>query len=103
MSLTTFENPQPDKREPRETTAADVIVAGAGPVGLMLACELRLAGLRVVVVERLTGISPVIKAGSVNVPAMEAFYRRGLLPAVAAAQQAAAEQFRAFLRQRYPD
>ena len=30
----------------------DVLVAGAGPVGLMLATELRLAGVRVLVVER---------------------------------------------------
>jgi 2-polyprenyl-6-methoxyphenol hydroxylase-like FAD-dependent oxidoreductase len=30
----------------------DVIVAGAGPVGLFLACELRLAGLSVLVLEQ---------------------------------------------------
>jgi 2-polyprenyl-6-methoxyphenol hydroxylase-like FAD-dependent oxidoreductase len=33
---------------------ADVVVAGAGPTGLMLACELQLAGVRPVVLERLT-------------------------------------------------
>ena len=33
---------------------ADVVIAGAGPTGLMLACELRLAGVRPVVLERLT-------------------------------------------------
>jgi 2-polyprenyl-6-methoxyphenol hydroxylase-like FAD-dependent oxidoreductase len=32
---------------------ADVVIAGAGPGGLMLACELRLAGVRPVVLERL--------------------------------------------------
>ena len=31
---------------------AGVIVVGAGPVGLTLACELRLAGIRVTVLER---------------------------------------------------
>ena len=31
---------------------ADVIVVGGGPVGLTLACELRLAGLDVLVLER---------------------------------------------------
>lgn len=35
-----------------KSDAVDVIVVGAGPVGLTLACELRLAGLRVVVLER---------------------------------------------------
>ncbi|KAF5855953.1 hypothetical protein ETB97_008157 [Aspergillus alliaceus] len=33
----------------------DVVVVGAGPVGLFLACELRLAGLTVMVVEKRTG------------------------------------------------
>ena len=32
---------------------ADVVIAGAGPNGLMLACELRLAGVRPIVLERL--------------------------------------------------
>ena len=31
---------------------ADVIIVGAGPTGLMLACELRLAGVRPLVLER---------------------------------------------------
>ena len=31
----------------------DVIVVGAGPVGLMLAAELRLGGVRVAVLERM--------------------------------------------------
>lgn len=30
----------------------DVIVAGGGPTGLFLACELRLAGVRPLVLER---------------------------------------------------
>ena len=30
----------------------DVVIAGAGPVGLFLACELRLAGLSVLVLEQ---------------------------------------------------
>jgi 2-polyprenyl-6-methoxyphenol hydroxylase-like FAD-dependent oxidoreductase len=34
-------------------TDADVIVVGAGPTGLMLAGELGLAGVRVLVLERL--------------------------------------------------
>lgn len=54
----------------------DVAICGAGPVGLMLACELRLAGASVLVLERLADIDPTVKAGSINVPTSEAFYRR---------------------------
>jgi 2-polyprenyl-6-methoxyphenol hydroxylase-like FAD-dependent oxidoreductase len=65
----------------------DVVIAGAGPVGLMLACELRLAGVSVLVIEKLTDPYLPIKDGVVggralNVPSIEAFYRRGLLPAL---------------------
>jgi 2-polyprenyl-6-methoxyphenol hydroxylase-like FAD-dependent oxidoreductase len=81
----------------------DVVVAGAGPSGLMLAGELGLAGVRVLVVERLTAPDQTIKAGSVNTPSAQAFYRRGLLPALAEAQQRTLAQFREFLRQRQPD
>ena len=58
----------------------DVVVAGGGPVGLMLACELRLGGASVVVLERLTEVDPTIKAGSLNTPSVEALYRRGMMP-----------------------
>jgi len=42
---------------------ADVLIAGAGPTGLMLACELHLAGVRPIVLERLprpTGLSKAL-------------------------------------------
>ncbi|MER6449469.1 FAD-dependent oxidoreductase [Streptomyces venezuelae] len=81
-------------------TDFDVVVAGGGPVGLMLACELRLGGARVVVVERRTEVDPTIKAGSVNTATAEAFYRRGMLPALAEVQQRSAERFQAFARAR---
>ena len=55
MTLTTFEKSQ--------DADTDVIVTGGGPVGLMLACELRLGGASVVVLERRTEIDPTIKAG----------------------------------------
>ena len=75
----------------------DVVVAGAGPVGLMLACELRLAGAEVLVVERLSEMDPTIKSGAINVPTAQAFDRRGLLPALLTRHQAALEVIKAFV------
>ncbi|PSN68071.1 putative pentachlorophenol 4-monooxygenase [Corynespora cassiicola Philippines] len=62
----------------------DVIIAGAGPVGLSLACELGLAGTSVLILERdLEPASPwkVAPLGrrGLNTPSLEMFYRRGLL------------------------
>jgi 2-polyprenyl-6-methoxyphenol hydroxylase-like FAD-dependent oxidoreductase len=94
MTLTSFGN------DHNAGTDVDVVVAGGGPVGLMLACELRLGGASVLVLERLTEIDQTIKAGSLNVPAVEALYRRGLLPQVLEEQQRMREQFEAFARQR---
>ncbi|MGW2047009.1 FAD-dependent monooxygenase [Streptomyces sp. NPDC001858] len=74
----------------------DVVVAGAGPVGLMLACELALGGARTLVVERLAEVDETIKAGGINSPTAVALYRRGLLPALAEVQEAAMSRFRAF-------
>ncbi|GEL25766.1 FAD-dependent oxidoreductase [Pseudonocardia sulfidoxydans NBRC 16205] len=67
----------------------DVVVVGAGPVGLLLACELRLGGVEVLVLERedrvpATRFGPM-GARSVNSPTVHALHLRGLLPAVAAA------------------
>jgi 2-polyprenyl-6-methoxyphenol hydroxylase-like FAD-dependent oxidoreductase len=94
MTLTSFGN------DHNAGADLDVVVAGGGPVGLMLACELRLGGASVLVLERLTEIDQTIKAGSLNVPAVEALYRRGLLPQVLEEQQRMREQFQAFARQR---
>ena len=59
----------------------DVTVVGAGPVGLVLAAELALAGARVQVLERLAEPDTWVKAMGINVPTAEALDRRGLLPA----------------------
>ncbi|MGW1047848.1 FAD-dependent monooxygenase [Streptomyces sp. NPDC002521] len=74
----------------------DVVVAGAGPVGLFLGCELALGGARVLVVERLTEVDETIKAGAINIPSAVALYRRGLLPELAAVWEAALQRVSAF-------
>jgi 2-polyprenyl-6-methoxyphenol hydroxylase-like FAD-dependent oxidoreductase len=72
----------------------DVLVAGAGPVGLMLATELQLAGARVVVVERRTELDTAIKAGGINTASVEALERRGFLAALEAVNGQRAERRR---------
>ncbi|WP_407564741.1 FAD-dependent monooxygenase [Streptomyces sp. 184] len=57
-----------------------VVVVGAGPVGLMLAGELRLAGAEVTVYERLTAPSGESRALGFNRRAAESLDQRGLLP-----------------------
>ncbi|MGL6234188.1 MAG: FAD-dependent monooxygenase [Segniliparus sp.] len=62
-----------------ETDVADVIVVGAGPTGLMLAGELRLAGVRTVVLDRLPQIRPVARAGGLGGRILDLLRYRGLL------------------------
>lgn len=81
----------------------DVIVSGAGPVGLMLAAELRLGGARVAVVERLAEADTTIKAGAINTPTAEAFDRRGLLAPFEEIQRRLFDQIAEAIRQRFPD
>ncbi|MFE6984859.1 FAD-dependent monooxygenase [Streptomyces griseus] len=57
-----------------------VIVAGAGPAGLMLAGELRLAGVPVIVLDRLTGPTGESRGLGFNARTMEVFDQRGILP-----------------------
>ncbi|MGQ5640283.1 MULTISPECIES: FAD-dependent monooxygenase [unclassified Streptomyces] len=58
---------------------ADVVIAGAGPTGLMLACELRLAGVDVVVVERLAERTGESRAGGLHSRTLEVLDQRGIL------------------------
>ncbi|HYP89007.1 MAG TPA: FAD-dependent monooxygenase, partial [Polyangiaceae bacterium] len=72
----------------------DVIIAGAGPVGLFLASELRLAQLSVLVLEPLAEPSSALKRLPFGMrglwgPSIEAFHRRGLLEEIAASPRAA--------------
>ncbi len=71
----------------------DVLIAGAGPVGLFLACELRLAGVSVLVLEKAVDGRSLLKGlpfglRGLSAPTLEAFYRRGLLDDVLVAQRA---------------
>ncbi|MEU6120002.1 FAD-dependent monooxygenase [Streptomyces sp. NPDC047117] len=59
---------------------AAVIVVGAGPAGLMLAGELRLAGVDVIVLERLPERTGESRGLGFTARTMEIFDQRGLLP-----------------------
>ena len=64
----------------------DVAIVGAGPVGLLLAIELKLGGAGLIVLERLTAPNPGIKAPSVGPLGAEALQRRGMGPELAEAE-----------------
>lgn len=57
----------------------DVLIVGAGPTGLMLAGELRLAGIGTIVVDRLTEPVKQSRALGFSARAVEEFDQRGLL------------------------
>jgi bifunctional hydroxylase/dehydrase len=59
---------------------AEVVIAGAGPAGLMLAGELRLAGVSVTVLERLPARTGQSRGLGFTSRTMEVFDQRGLLP-----------------------
>ncbi len=65
----TDEDPQVD---------ADVLVVGGGPVGTLLAAEVKLGGGSVVVIERDGEHAETIKAHSINLASAEILERRGL-------------------------
>ncbi len=58
--------------------AADVLVVGAGPVGLTAAYELRRRGVDVVVVDRLTAAAPYAKAVGIQPRTVELWDQAGL-------------------------
>ncbi|HUQ56528.1 FAD-dependent monooxygenase [Lentzea sp.] len=68
-------------------TSSDVTVVGAGPVGLLLAGELALQGVRTTVLERLTTQSGTIKAQMISGRTREMLAMRGLGPAIDAASE----------------
>ncbi|CAM5356124.1 2-polyprenyl-6-methoxyphenol hydroxylase-like FAD-dependent oxidoreductase OS=Leifsonia shinshuensis OX=150026 GN=HNR13_001612 PE=4 SV=1 [Leifsonia shinshuensis] len=69
----------------------DVVIAGGGPTGMMLAAELRLRGVDVVVLERERERSPLVRSLGLHPRSVEILDQRGLL-----------DRFLA-LGRRYPD
>ena len=73
--------------------AYDVVIVGAGPVGLFLACELRLGDLSVLVLEQAEDPRSPLKRlpfglRGLSAPTLEAFHRRGLLNEIVAPPRA---------------
>jgi len=71
----------------QDPSTYDVAIAGAGPVGLFLACELRRRSASVLVLEQADDPSSPLKRmpfglRGLSVPTLEALHRRGLLAAV---------------------
>jgi bifunctional hydroxylase/dehydrase len=63
----------------RKMRDTDVIIVGAGPTGLMLAGELRMAGIEAIVLERLAEPMRQSRALGFSARTMEEFGQRGLL------------------------
>ncbi|WP_328393398.1 FAD-dependent monooxygenase [Nocardia sp. NBC_00416] len=59
--------------------STDVVIAGAGPTGLMLACELRLAGVDVALFDGLPARTGESRAGGIHARTMEILDQRGML------------------------
>ena len=68
----------PRQEEVVTVETADVVISGAGPNGLMLACELALAGVRPVVLDKLPGPSDEQKANGLVGQVIRQLDMRGL-------------------------
>ncbi|ADD42887.1 FAD-dependent monooxygenase [Stackebrandtia nassauensis] len=66
-----------------EPDTFDVIIVGCGPTGAMLAAELRLHGIRVLVLETETGPTSFVRIVGLHIRSIELLAMRGLLDRVA--------------------
>jgi rifampicin monooxygenase len=64
---------------PANAGAPQVVIAGGGPTGLWLACELALARVRAVVMEKLASPTGLSKALGLQSRSMEMLDHRGIL------------------------
>ncbi|WP_329568620.1 FAD-dependent monooxygenase [Kitasatospora sp. NBC_01266] len=80
-----------------ETVRTDVVIAGAGPVGLLLAAELRLRGTEVIVLEQLDAPSPHSRAFGLHARSTESLRLRGLLGRLERAAEQPTRMFGAVL------
>ena len=79
-----MEMPTNPQKPTAPTAGYDVLIAGAGPVGLFLACELALANCAVLILEKTVAAHSPFKQmpfgmRGLNAPSVEALDRRGLL------------------------
>ena len=81
----------------------DVVVVGAGPVGLLTAIELTMAGVCVVVLERLAAANIASKALGIGPLGSEALQRRGMTAALAAAEARSFAAMAKFTERNGPD
>jgi NAD(P)-dependent dehydrogenase (short-subunit alcohol dehydrogenase family)/2-polyprenyl-6-methoxyphenol hydroxylase-like FAD-dependent oxidoreductase len=75
------------------TFDTDVVVVGAGPVGLLLAGDLRAHGIGVVVLEKLTAPTGESRASILHARTMEQFAARGVLDLLGPVQPAGLGHF----------
>lgn len=61
-----------------ETVATDVVIVGAGPTGLALACQLARCGIEFVLVDKNEGVTPYSKALGVQARTLEIYEQLGL-------------------------
>ncbi|MEU7023882.1 FAD-dependent monooxygenase [Streptomyces sp. NPDC046203] len=68
-----------ENRQADDGFDCDVLVVGGGPVGMLLATELRISRVRAVVLERLAERTPHSKAFGLHARSLESLDRRGLV------------------------